>query len=402
MINSQVLSIVIGLVFIYLIYSLLTTILMELLASLFSFRAKILERGIYRMLQDDCQFPNRYRSIILLFLPFRSTLNDPQNWFGRQLKKLQRWITCAEKYDNAQQDFIVKFYGHPNVKYLSEGAYRNKPAYLRKETFSKVIIDLLRGTEVKAGDDIRSVIEESLENKVIKWKNLDEPDNNSGELENSKATFQYLSSIWVDAQGDLDKFKTYLEEWFDETMERASGWYKKNTQFLLFFLGVVVAGAFNVNTIKIVKKLEEDPALRAQLITQAERFLEANQERLKQVNGGPSDSLLQWTYDLYDNHIYDLNNGLSLAREKQPIDESSTRWKRFRVKTGQCIGHIFWSLPGWLLTALAISLGAPFWFDLLNKLMQLRTSLARKQQETAQPANRSASPRQVSNIKRKG
>ncbi len=49
----------------------------------------------------------------------------------------------------------------------------------------------------------------------------------------------------------------------------------------------------------------------------------------------------------------------------------------------------FW---GYLITALAISLGAPFWFDLLNKLMQLRTSIKQPTDSTTNKSNDVSSP----------
>jgi hypothetical protein len=46
-------------------------------------------------------------------------------------------------------------------------------------------------------------------------------------------------------------------------------------------------------------------------------------------------------------------------------------------QTGFGEGFLDWlgRLPGWLLTALAITLGAPFWFDLLNKIMVIRSTV---------------------------
>lgn len=400
MFNSQVLDIVIGLVFIYLIYSLLATILMELLASIFSFRAKILERGVYRMLQDDCQFTSLYRSTLLLFLPFRGTDNKAKTWYRKLLVKIRRWLVYASKHDKPQE-FIDSFYNHPTVQYMSEGAFRNKPAYLRKETFSKVITDLLKGTKLNAGGDIRGAIEDALENNKIKWE---EEKRQSKELENSETTFLFLNSIWVDAQGDIDKFKTYLEQWFEETMERASGWYKKNTQLLLFLLGLLIAYTFNIDTIRIVKKLEKDPKLRTQLITQADNFLKAYPD-LNQITDSAvierRDSLFEWGNTLISRDVKNLNNVLSIKREKIEPDGSLTGWEKFIAKIGIWFGQFFSGLPGWALTALAISLGAPFWFDLLNKLMKLRTSIATKSQEK-KAEERSAMEVQVPNLKRKG
>jgi len=67
MLNSSILDIVIGLIFIYLLYSLLATIVQEIIASHFSFRAKILERAVFRMLEDENKFNSKFRSISYLF-----------------------------------------------------------------------------------------------------------------------------------------------------------------------------------------------------------------------------------------------------------------------------------------------------------------------------------------------
>ncbi len=64
MINAGVLDVVIGLVFIYLLYSLLTTLVQEIVATRNSFRSKILERSIFRMFEDDHIFQSRFKSLI--------------------------------------------------------------------------------------------------------------------------------------------------------------------------------------------------------------------------------------------------------------------------------------------------------------------------------------------------
>ena len=70
--------------------------------------------------------------------------------------------------------------------------------------------------------------------------------------------------------------KSTIENWFEETMERASGWYKKYTQLILLFIGLAIAVVFNVDTIEIVNKLEKDPEIREQLVQQADNFVAAH------------------------------------------------------------------------------------------------------------------------------
>ena len=68
MTNLIVLDVVIGLVFVYLLYSMLATILQELLATWFSFRSKLLERAIFRMLEDGSEFDRRFSNLKALFV----------------------------------------------------------------------------------------------------------------------------------------------------------------------------------------------------------------------------------------------------------------------------------------------------------------------------------------------
>lgn len=370
MFNSVVFDVVISLVFIYLLYSLLVTTIQEIIATRFGFRSKILQRAIFRMLEDENKFSNRFKSVVYLF----------------------------KKSGNGGEEHSIsyEFYKHPLILFLGEGDNHSKPAYINKSTFSKIIIDLLRGDNAKPGDDTKALIQNSLDAKTTNW----------GKSKISDQTLIYLNSIWADADGDIPKFKKHLESWFDETMDRASDWYKKHTQFILFFVGLTVAIIFNVDTIKIVDKLEKDPKLREQLVQQADAFTKAHPdldkeiatqkaeinsltaqitkanlpesgidslENLKQNAAlnlaqheslkATSDTLLSRASWLIKNDINDVHHSLGLE------------WETYDCKSCLFV-CIVKSLFGWIITALALSLGAPFWFDLLNKLMKLRAAVA--------------------------
>lgn len=370
MFNSVVFDVVISLVFIYLLYSLLVTTIQEIIATRFGFRAKILQRAIFRMLEDENKFANRFKSVVYLFK--KSGNGGKEN---------------STSYE---------FYDHPLIKFLGEGSSHSKPAYLNKETFSKVIVDLLRGKEAKPGSDVKALIQNSLDKNATNW----------GNTKISEQTLIFLKSIWADADGDLTKFKLHLESWFNETMDRASDWYKRHTQFILFFVGLTISIAFNVDTIKIVDKLEKDPKLREQLVQQADAFTKAHPDLDKEIatqkaqitrlteqianeklpeSGidslenikrnatlnlaqqenlkATSDTLLQHAALLVKNDINDVHHSLGLE------------WDTYTCNTCLFV-CLLKSMAGWIITALALSLGAPFWFDLLNKLMKLRGAVA--------------------------
>ncbi|MEI7726127.1 MAG: hypothetical protein WCK09_13550 [Bacteroidota bacterium] len=370
MFNSSVLEVVIGLVFIFLLYSLLATIIQEMIASAFAFRSKILERAIFKMLEDENKFSSRISSIFYLF---KKTGNG------------------GEKDSTS-----FEFYNHPLIKFLGENKSNSRPSYITRETFSKVLIDLLRGDKVKPGDDINLLIQKALDENVTNW----------GKSEISKETLSYLKSMWADAQGDVDKFKGYLENWFDETMDRASGWYKKNTQVILFFIGLLIAIVFNVDTITIVGKLEKDPKLREQIVQQADVFVKAHPDLSKEIadqktsmenllfeieknrNTPKGDSLIR----LEKQESYNLIRTKELQKKREALLKQADSlvktdigksneilglgWDSHRSNAQDFQGFLL-ALLGWLITALALSLGAPFWFDILNKVMKVRNSVAK-------------------------
>lgn len=353
MLNSSILDIVLGLLFIYLLYSLLATIIQEIIASQFAFRAKILERAVFRMLEDENKFASKFRSIWYLF---KKTGNG-----------------------GVKNSITYEYYRHPLILFLGESDSRGKPAYINKETFSKVIVDLLRGKNVAPGDDVKPLIQKSLDEKMTNW----------GNARISDQTLSYLQSIWADANGDVEKFKYHLEDWFEETMDRASTWYKKHIQFILFFIGLAIAISFNVDTLKIIERLEKDPKLRDLLVQHASTFKEADNSTFltnysnRNVPGNDTlrdekmaelpepanyselkskrDELIDQAYSLIKTDINNVHHSLGFG------------WENYDASSFQ---GIFYSIIGWLVTALALSLGAPFWFDLLNKLMKLRGSVA--------------------------
>ncbi|QEC68037.1 hypothetical protein FRZ67_12250 [Panacibacter ginsenosidivorans] len=380
MTGSVILDVIIGLVFIYLLYSLLATILQELIATKLAFRSKVLEKAIIRMLEDG-NTTNK------------TTLGDRLDGFYHLLFKPNRLKT---------KKIASWFYAHPLIKYLGEDNFFSKPAYISSSNFSKVILDLLHGID---GNDQMNVlnIKNSILSGTINTLSVSQKDKNHPAIQAitklekhdgiefiNKDTALFLRSLWMEAEGDLEKFRAKLENWFDDTMERATGWYKRYTKYILFIIGFLVAVAFNVDSVDIAKKLSRDPKLRDQMVQNASNFLKENQQlglQLQQMHDKKLDStpVFQSTQRNYD----------SLAKRSKDLMDSANALVNGDIKnTNTLLGlgyncdhyalsHIlfflypdasFRNFIGWLLTALAISLGAPFWFDMLNKLMKLRGS----------------------------
>ncbi|MGE5845514.1 MAG: hypothetical protein ACM34O_02235 [Ignavibacteria bacterium] len=315
MLDNIVLQIMIGLSFIYAMYSLFTTIINELIASLFSLRARNLGRALKRMLIDDDKTPLE--------------------------KKL---------YEN--------FYNHPLIKYMSTGKLHKRPSYITPENFSKTMVDILKGF-----DSID--LEESI--KKINEK-LDELGKKAGDSGWQSDTIKLLKSFLNDAGNNIEKFKTNLEKWFNDMMERASGWYKRQIQYIVLIIGLVLAISFNVNTLEIVDRLSKDKNARDQILKLSENYVRnpAQYTNSDSVTANRFDLLVVRADSLYKADIETANQIIGLG------------WKSWDDFTSHIWGNIF----GCLITALAISLGAPFWFDLLNKFVKLRGTGKKPEEET--------------------
>lgn len=359
MLNSGVLDVVTGLVFIYLLYSLLTTLIQEIIATNFSFRAKILERAIFRMLEDEDKFGSRFKRIFYLF------------------KKMGN--------GGKPNSFTDIFYKHPLIKFLGEDERHNKPSYIKKETFAKVMVDLLRGENVKPDDPEKPLVQQALDQKKTNW----------GLAPIDAETSSYLNSLWTDAKGDPELFRQQLENWFEMTMHHATEWYKKHVQILLFCIGFAIAVIFNVDTIMIVDKLEKDPKLREQLVQQADVFTKAYPNLDKQIEQQKSEvenlEVQNAKTDSIENKQATLDKYLKIQAVRDQLIHKADSLTFIDIKKANDVVGIGlnsyestfdnWkcflkSLVGWIITALALSLGAPFWFDLLNKLMKIRAAVS--------------------------
>jgi hypothetical protein len=160
----------------------------------------------------------------------------------------------------------------------------------------------------------------------------------------------------VDAAGnDMARARANIEAWFNSAMDQVSGWYKRWTQGVIFGLGLALVVLLNADTIEIGSSIARDPALRQTLIASAQESVKV---RLEENKGSPEQQLAA--------------EYRQLAKLGMPIGwdwNDPVRWP------GTDPGRWLMKVIGLLGTALAISLGAPFWFDVLNKFMVVRAAV---------------------------
>jgi hypothetical protein len=180
-----------------------------------------------------------------------------------------------------------------------------------------------------------------------------------------------------EAKGDLGAFRRSLEQWYDEQMGRVSGWYKRWAQWRLFIVGGLVAVVANVSTVAVAQTFYSDEPVRQAVVAQA--------QAAQLCPGDATDSLACEKEQL--DVLADLslpvgwNVGRVAADCQDGNDGAGCGWNpvAYASWVGDSLGGtgpdgVLLRLLGWLLTAAAVSFGAPFWFDALSKLGSLRTA----------------------------
>lgn len=218
-----------------------------------------------------------------------------------------------------------KVYQHPLVKNLAKEG--KKPSYIPARNFCSALLDVLKAPQATGGP-------------------LSEARNTVSKLPNGPLR-QTLSALIEDSGTRIEDVRESLESWFDDSMDRVGGWYKRKAQIISLAIALGLAVGLNVSTIRVAEELWTNPTLRAQYVALAEQqAAQPLEDREKEISelAGQLDSLpIGW------------------SRDSEP-------------ESGRKAGWILASIVGWIMTALAVSLGAPFWFDALGKLVNLRSA----------------------------
>lgn len=226
-------------------------------------------------------------------------------------------------------------------------------AYIPSDKFSRVLLDIIHHKQF--GDKPYTI--DSLRQAIAATNLLDEDFKRS-----------LLQSI-AEASGEITKVRHEVQAWFDQAMERVSGTYKKKTQTIILCISLVLTGLLNADTIELARYLYENPAVRESIADRAEEIAHDStyREAVNKIKQVQQDTLHPWQNA--DEAIASINKNVAdLKSIKAELDATKLPlgWEN---KPGSWVIKIL----GLLFTALAVSLGAPFWFDMLNKLVNLRS-----------------------------
>lgn len=321
----SILNVAIGIAFIYLLLSLLVSALNEIVLSFLDKRAEFLKEALGQLLQDD----------------------------GK----------------------VAELLGHGLVDSMSRST-DGVPSYIGPEPFTAAILDLIHPADPNG---VRTIQE-------FKTAVAGLP---AGKLRQS------LSAILDEANDDLSAFKRGISCWYERTMNRATGWYKRYAQTWLFWLSLTIAVACNVDTVHILQSLSANPKLAADTADLADKYLESHKQASSSASPTPASSSAQSSVtpaappdsspsgaepianppQLFDSLMANVQTALGdIQSVRLPIGWDASQRSYFCDEKGAHLNRIMTGIIGWFLTALAASLGAPFWFDILQRFVNIRAN----------------------------
>lgn len=312
---STALDVAIGLILLYLLLALMVTTAQELVAGMFRLRAKHLFEVIEGMLRGN---------------------QDASSPEAKQATELVQKLYAHPLITNLVNQKLTLKDGKPPL--LGGGL----PSYIPSQTFALALLDVLRGKSAAPAG--ATALLANARETITKLED--------GELKRTLTLL--LDDVSVQADSALAKLEDRaalatkrVETWFNDRMARASGWYKRNAQFWSFLLAVFVTVGANADTLYVAQRLWSDSHLRSLVV-----------ESAGEVQSGAALTLK--------------DSGLPIGwPQLLPEPELNGPTADSEALTNQSPWYLI--VIGWLITAICVSLGAPFWFDVLNRAIKMRS-----------------------------
>jgi hypothetical protein len=237
---------------------------------------------------------------------------------------------------------VAELYRHPLIAGLQSTSLlkgSRLPSYIPPGTFATVILNVVAPAEAGVPRSLQTLKEG---------------------VRKLPPHLQKALAALIDQAGDsVQELQLNISRWFSDAMERVSGVYKRRTQLIILALALVITVWTNADTIRIWRTLSKDATVRAAVLSAAEAYSRGPApEAQPSTTPDTTGAALALAIARADSAIARLD---SVAAFGVPLG-----WRGERLE--------WWTVPGWLITALAISLGAPFWFDVLNKVMNIRAA----------------------------
>ena len=290
-----------------------------------------------------------YLLLALLCTVFTEIISTVLGWRAKNLREGIEKLLEDPKLAGLETDFFKL----PVICKAYEMGGKHGPSYMASKQFASGMLDYLGKGEWPIGaggvkpDDIVDAI-----------KKLPESD-----------TRRRLIAYATETSGDIEAFRLRIAQWYDDAMERWGGNFKRKTQKWSFWIAAAIVVALNADTFHVGVTLWNDPTVRAAVVASAPQLAaesDAGASSYDQIKQALRPFPLGWGAP---------NWGPVIASPKPTKDETQPNpQKPPKASRGEWAWWAVFKIVGLAFSAFAVSLGAPFWFQILNKLNAIRGS----------------------------
>lgn len=318
-------------------------------------------------------------ALAVVYFLFSTLVSIIFEWFCYKVQKRGRFLhqsILKLLNDDRNQSYGALLYTHFAIDKLkkSKDSY---PQYISSGLFADAVIDIVgrQSEELIFENDLDE--NNNVVRVAMKEKRIADP------FERFKAGVDKMNYSPLKSQlrsfyeksADINSLKLAIENWFNDYMARASGWYKNATQKNLFYISLVVALVFNIDSLHIINKLQKDDSLRVNLVMKAEEMVYSNALAKK-------DSMYSKQYSGELEYLKKMNvfkdslDNMYIHRTDSILGEIESAGIPIGYQgkfnpNGDKFYWIWWFF-GILISAYALSFGAPFWFEVITKVINIR------------------------------
>ncbi len=340
--DSLVLETVIGLVFVFAVFASVVSVITEVIARSIGLRGEYLLRGLRTLLDGGGTFALN---------PFQRTTQNPAVKSGESAHPLVTRVLTAQLLKACADKGLMPS-NAGNAK-LSNKDRRKLPSYLSARSVAQSIIAVL--VPDASGSTTMGQIRAGLES-----------------LPEGSAR-RALVQLAAQGENDITRFRADVEHWYDDQMDRVSGWYKRHVRWVSLAIGVLLVLAFNLNAVTIARSLYTDEALRGAVVSQAADAATCGSKDPATCMADLRAEVATFTGD-----------GLPLGWSTVAACAAprTCNWGQAKglfdpspdANPGSDAWFFVGTLAGWVLMVLTLLPGARFWFDALSRLGSLRSS----------------------------
>lgn len=331
--------------------------------------ASLLQQQLYKLYTETQRLPKKKR-------------NDARARVGLMLGMIRKALVsetgeeaCAEILDTVKNDLLILGQDIPKLQVFVDALF--DAIRIQKQQINDALIKLSfkantsddeTMTRIRAGVTALSITHPQLKQTMYAIMN---------------STPQTL----LQNQNELELVRGNIEEWFNNAMDRLTGWYKRRSLITTLLVGTILAVIVNVDSINLVGRLWSEPDLRFAILNNIESIL--TQDNTTTLNVGQL-SIIQQQFSQISLPVGWVGSPVPLTSNQETSGAkqctffpSSDNVMYGILVSGQCYPIInspqAKNLTGWLIklagiliSGVAASPGASFWFDMLKKIINVR------------------------------